>query len=300
MIVYSDLHRKPIFKQMFEESGVTHQNHYRSVWMMLLFRKYGRKIPEYVLYPRPVLKEDTETIIVFETHTTSCYLRWLHQKAPDARIILWFWNPVGEGKMLKWLPTYVEPWTYSMKDSETFHLRRNTQFFFDCLAEEAEAVRKRAEEEKVSRPLKAAFVGRDKDRSEALGAIAAQLCEAGVEVKMEIVPPARKEPKVLFEKLMSYRQIIDRAIEADILLDYSIDPEAGLSLRPMEALFFGKKLITNTREILQADFYHPSNIYVLGEDERTLQEFLDCPVEAVPDEIRDRYLLSAWLKRFSE
>ncbi|MBO5520572.1 MAG: hypothetical protein J5973_02740 [Eubacterium sp.] len=300
MIVYCDLHRRPIFEKLFEESGVLHQNHYRSVWRMLLAQKYGRKIPDWVLYPQPVLKEDKETVIVFDTHTTLRYLQWLHRKAPDARIILWFWNPVGQGKMLEWLPPYVEAWTYSLADSEAFRLHHNTQFFFDCLAEEAEDARKRAEENKGARPLKAAFVGRDKERSGALYALAAQLREAGVEVETKIVPPARKEPRVLYEDLMSYRQIIDRAKEADILLDYSTDPEAGLSLRPMEALFFGKKLITNAREILQADFYHPSNIYVLGEDKRKLQEFLSCPVEAVPDEIRDRYLLSAWMKRFSE
>ncbi len=88
--------------------------------------------------------------------------------------------------------------------------------------------------------------------------------------------------------------------EADILLDYYIYPAAGLSLRAMEALFFGKKLISNNLEILESDFYNPANIYVLDHDARSLREFVDCPLEPVDPAIRDRYLLSNWLKRFDE
>ena len=85
---------------------------------------------------------------------------------------------------------------------------------------------------------------------------------------------------------------------ADILLDYYNDPDAGLSLRPMEALFFGKKLITNNRTILDMDFYRPDNVYVLDQDPRSFEEFFACEYKPVPAGVRDRYLLSNWLKRF--
>nr|MCR4860735.1 hypothetical protein [Bacteroidales bacterium] len=123
---------------------------------------------------------------------------------------------------------------------------------------------------------------------------------AGVEVNMQIRPTQTGKLRVLKESLLPYRAVIDMVKDADILLDIYTDPEAGLSLRPMEAMFFGKKLITNNLGILSADFYSPANIYVLGHDGRSLREFVACPSVLVPPAVRDRYLLSNWLKRFDE
>ena len=56
--------------------------------------------------------------------------------------------------------------------------------------------------------------------------------------------------------------------------------------------------LESSRRYLESDFYSPANIYVLDHDKRSLKEFLDCQIELVAPEIRDRYLLSNWLKRF--
>lgn len=301
MIIYCDLTRPPIFHQMFEDSGERHLSHYKSMWRLYLERKLRGRIPEFFLYPRPNPKEATDTFIVFDSYASDRYLRWLCQKAPYARIIVWFWNPIGrQCRWREYAPSRVEFWSYSKSDCAAFHLRHNTQFFFDCLAEEARIERDKAFSETARQPPKVFFVGRDKGRSDVLHTLADQLRGAGAEVELEIVVQSPNRRAYMPERLLTYRQIIDRTKEADILLDYTMNPDAGLSMRPMEALFFGKKLITNNREILQADFYRPENIYVLENDKRTLNEFLLCPMRPVPDEIRDRYLMSAWLKRFSE
>ena len=102
------------------------------------------------------------------------------------------------------------------------------------------------------------------------------------------------------EHLMDYDEIVERVRNADILLDYSRDPDAGLSLRAMEALFWQKKLITNNRSVKDSMFYKTNNIYLLGEDKRTLRDFLELPQVPVEKEIKQQYLLSSWLKRFDE
>ena len=133
-----------------------------------------------------------------------------------------------------------------------------------------------------------------------LDELTAKLREAGAKADFRII--RRPEGRLAFmrEKLLSYQAVIDLVKDADILVDYYLDTDSGLSLRPMEALFFGKKLVTNNRSILSEDFYSPANIYVLGHDGRSLREFVECPGEAVAADIRDRYLLSNWLKRFDE
>ena len=295
MIIYYDLRKKAIFREAFRNSGVVQKNHFRSIATMLVMKtRFGKRIPGFLVYSGPGANCKENTVIVFDSYTTSRYLRWLCRKWPDKRIILWLWNPVPTPEWLKRVPPGVEVWTYSEKDSVVYGLKHNTQFFFDCFAEDAAQHRGR----ECSSPLTAVFVGRDKGRKEVLHSLAATLEKAGIDVRMKIVPRPERRPKVLNEELITYPEIIEQVKEADILLDYSTDPDAGLSLRTMEALFYGKKLITNSREILRADFYDPANIYVLEEDTRSMEEFLSIPAVPVEPAVRDRYLLSNWLKRF--
>ena len=298
MIVYCDLHRPPVFRDMFAESGVVQQNHYRSIFAMLLERRYpGKFVPDSWLYPAFEKMKKEDTVIVFDSYTTRRYLRRLCETFPDKRIILWFWNPVKDPAWLRKIPVQIEQWTYSRADSTRYGLRYNTQFFFDCLAEEAEACRKEKQADPPEFP-KALFVGRDKKRAAVLKKWEEALTAAGAAVDLRIVPDPPKKPGILYEELITYREIISLVKEADVILDYSTDPDAGLSMRPFEAMFFGKKLITNQREILQADFYDPANIYLCGQDSRSLKEFLGTPQKPVDAAVRDRYLLSNWLQRF--
>ena len=52
--------------------------------------------------------------------------------------------------------------------------------------------------------------------------------------------------------------------------------------------------------VLNTKFYDPANIYVLGNDERTFEEFFSCDMRPVDQEVQDWYRLSNWLKRYDE
>lgn len=296
MIFYFDIRRVPIFRTMFKKSGVIQKDHFNN--MFVYFFSTRGSLSKYfpgLCYSRPKFRDGDDKIIIFDSYTTTRQLKWLRNNHPDKRVILWYWNSVINDSLIRNHPQGVELWSYSTKDCERFGMRYNTQFYFDCLAEEAEICRR----EPLSSHPRAFFFGRDKGRSDKINEIGEQLREIGVDVDIRIV--AHTEPGIQSLRnpdLVSYQTVVDIVKEKDILLDYCGDPESGLSLRAMESLFFGKKLITDNIAILDSDFYNPANIYVLGHDNRSLKEFVDCRRELVSPEIRDRYLLSNWLKRF--
>ena len=297
MIYYFDIHRTKIFGPMFKDSGVIQKNPIRGVLGMgALHSSRISKLPPAFFYPSPVFKGDDQKIIVFDTRSSPRFVNWLCDTNKDKRIIFWYWNSVSNSGLRNWVPENVERWSFSKADCSEFGFRYNTQFFFDCLAGEAAECRMRG----LSSHPKALFVGREKRRLSILVELKERLEKAGVEVDLKITPEVNGRFHVIREKLQPYRKVINYVKDADILLDYTMNPMTGLSLRSMEALFFGKKLITNNLEILESDFYNPANIYVLDRDTRSLREFIDCPLEPVDPEIRDRYLLSNWLKRFDE
>jgi hypothetical protein len=75
--------------------------------------------------------------------------------------------------------------------------------------------------------------------------------------------------------------------------------QTGLTLRPMESIFFEKKLITNHLTISDYDFYDKSNIFILGKDDlNNLSYFLKQPYNRLPAKLVDGYDFNTWLKRF--
>ena len=297
MIFYFDLRRTPMFKKMFRNSGVIQKNHFNDLFIYFCATRGSltRFLPG-LCYSHPRFRDGDDKIIVFDSYTTARQLSWLRSNWPDKRVILWYWNTVTNDGLIRKLPQGVELWSYSIKDCERYGMRFNTQFFFDCLAGDAEQIR----EKPLSPRPRALFYGRDKGRSAQIRHIAEELADAGVEVDLRIAPDKAPGFQALRNPdLVPYQTVVDMVKDTDIIMDYCSRPaDSGLSLRAMESLFFGKKLVTNNLEILGSDFYNPANVYVLDHDCRSLKEFVDCPRVLVPSEIRDRYLLSNWIKRF--
>lgn len=73
----------------------------------------------------------------------------------------------------------------------------------------------------------------------------------------------------------------------------------GLTLRPMEALFFGRKLITTNKDIKNYDFYCPENIFILDEQpDEDIRAFLNAPMKKIPFDIVSGYTAERWLNGF--
>ena len=87
--------------------------------------------------------------------------------------------------------------------------------------------------------------------------------------------------------------------ESKCILDYNQEGQVGLSLRPMEALFLERKLITNNTDIKNYDFYNHDNIFILGEDNiNEIKEFINKPYKKIDQDIIDYYDFDQWLNRF--
>lgn len=89
--------------------------------------------------------------------------------------------------------------------------------------------------------------------------------------------------------------------QADIILDSPQDEQTGLTMRCIEAVCAGKKLITTNLGIRDYDFYRPENILVWEETEEAAMAerariFARTPMVPLPEEIYEKYTLSHWLE----
>ena len=87
--------------------------------------------------------------------------------------------------------------------------------------------------------------------------------------------------------------------ESKAILDIVQENQTGITIRPLEALFFHKKLITNNKNIVSYKFYCQNNIFIIGKDDiNTLKEFMELPWLEIDKEVSDFYTFPKWIERF--
>lgn len=232
-----------------------------------------------------------ETVIIHASKITPPVVKFIRRKNPDVRIIVWYWNPVDKCVSLdQFSDVDCEIWSFDEEDCARYGLKYNTQYYFNNV------------------PLKTTqdkfdvfFVGGDKGRIKDLMDIKQKFDNLGISSYFHITPTGRKHEvyKAIYKERISYTKVLDYISESKAILDYVSEKQSGLTLRPLEALFFRKKLITNDKTIVNRDFYRRENIFVIGKDDiENLPQFLNTPYQVVEEEIVNKYDFDSWLDRF--
>ena len=85
--------------------------------------------------------------------------------------------------------------------------------------------------------------------------------------------------------------------DSKVVLDIEHPKQAGLTMRTIETLGSGTKLITTNAAVREYDFYDPNNICVVNRKKPFIDPaFMETPYAAVPEHIYQRYRLSQWVK----
>lgn len=239
---------------------------FKEIW----FNRWGKIISKY------------ETVVLGETGNSVNIVSYIYKRLPNKRIIVWFRNPLlySQVKPTQFNRNKCELWSFDEKNAKEFNMNFNPQFYMKNMNYVEHEVE-----------FDAFFIGNDKGRLARLLDMEKSLQERGLTTKFCIVGYNSKS--------MIYDEILDTISKCKIIVDFQCDWQSGLTLRPLEALFYKKKLITNNPDIKMMDFYNPNNIFIWGEDHLDdLTKFLDSEYVDVPENIIYKYGLYGWVDRF--
>ncbi len=239
--------------------------------------------------------EDYDVIFTIDSFLTPQVLKWICNHKKNGRVILYFRNKYVESKKrwklneLKKLP--VEIWSYNIHDCEQYGFRYNSQVLNKELFEGYDNSL-----EKYSM----AFVGANKGRDKIITSIYELLKDSGLPEPYIYMLGADDKiwNKCKDNNSLPYSEYIKVISRSIAVLDLISDENKGLTFRPIEAMFLKKKLITNYTDIKNYDFYRYENIYILGDDDRSLDSFLKSPYMEIPKCIIDSYNTDSWIRRF--
>lgn len=135
------------------------------------------------------------------------------------------------------------------------------------------------------------FLGLPKGREKTLLALKKALNEKGFTTNFLII--SNKEQFISQEENRQ-NEANCRCVVDVVSPDYA---QYGLTLRPTAALFLKKKIITNSKFVLKADFYNSANIFFTENFSlKGIEEFMNTPYEDISDEIVDSYEINNWIK----
>ena len=236
--------------------------------------------------------EHFDTIIIFDRGNTKYIAKYIANKYPEKRIIIWLWNSVKYSISPEdFNNIFCEVWSFDKMDCKEYGLKYNTSFYFDNI---------KLPKKDIS--FDVCFIGSDKKRMKSI--LSTQKLFSSINLKTYYHVVASKESNLEqynYQKMISYNQILEIILTSKVILDLVVEGQNGPTLRPLEAAFFQKKLITNYRNIEKFEFYDSNNIFILGKDNiQTLQCFVEGDYVPVNKDLVLKYDINNWIKRFED
>lgn len=228
----------------------------------------------------------------------------MKRKFNKARFVMYQWDFEANLPLLhSQIPYFDVIYSFDKADCETFGFKHKA-LFFNTLHEQASS---------ASKKYLFNFVGTDhSDRNKVIKDFIEindiDLDEFYLHLfrpKKSILLNILKSPKFLLNRDFSLykhfpldeNKTIKSMAESEIIIDITQPDQTGLTMRTIEALGLKRKLITTNKDIVNYDFYHPNNIYIIERDSLKIPEsFITCDYIELDRNIYDKYHIDNWVK----
>lgn len=238
-----------------------------------------------------------DRIIIFNYYGRSVVLPILLLKKHSARVYFWEWNTLGKVRknlLIRLIERIIPIYTFDPKDAAVNHWYFNQQFYFPSNEVSLTNINNK----------RAFFVGADKGRYSLLAKIKSCLEPLGISCDFWIVKdattPCSAKKELIHKNGLAYNEVLDHISKSDILVDIVKEGQEGLTLRALEAFFYGKKIITNNDSIKKIKLYNPSRILILDSDftSERLYSFINSNFLPYSKEELKEFSFYRWINRF--
>lgn len=235
----------------------------------LMFGKWIKNLNEY------------KYVILGENYYSFKISKYIKKYNKDIKIIMFFMNTINDDYSYILNDSNIDEfWTFDKEDAIKYNINYNTQFYTN----EIISTKTKIDNEVI-------YLGRDKGRNKILYELKNILDKNNITNNFFIINNEKD--------CMKYDEYLQLVFKSNCIVDINKENQIGLSLRPLESLFFEKKLITNNLDILNYKFYNSNNIFLLGYDNiHNLKEFVKSPYIPIDEEIVNYYSYKEWLNRF--
>lgn len=265
------------------------------------------KLPGFKPFPQAYLQGLSEipedaSVLIFGTENIKD-LKIIRKYLRTRRVSVFTWNPVIDFsqnhrarrmhiRLLKGLGFKI--FTFDPADAEKYELTLVNQVY------------RQVDEyiEPVAAEFDVYFLGKNKGRFDTLEALGVQLQTKGLRPHFLMMAESKtdypeKTVVTICRQELDYSKNIDLINRSRCLLELTQANQTGLTIRCLEAMFFGKKLITSNPLVRQLPFYDPDLFFILGQDDLSrIGDFVKSEVPRIAESDLIGYEFSNWIKQF--
>lgn len=236
---------------------------------------------------RILKKLDSSDEVILSAYTQPCLFRAVQKTVRHGvKVCLWMWNPVKDNQTfisnIRLLQKIgISCFTFDKEDSQMLGMQLLDTFYNMYTGNDHELTSN-------DRVYDFYFLGATKDRMSTVNEIKVALKGYA---NLFVTPSVPSE-------YITYAQNINNIINSRCIIDVVQNMQHDITLRPLEAIAYKRKLLTNNIYIKDYPFYTPENVFVWGvDDPYKLEEFLSTPfAEVHPDMVR-KYDINTWFDR---
>jgi len=224
---------------------------------------------------------------------------YIKEISKNEQINLWIWNTLSMNNIDKYLNKLkskgINIFTFDYNDSESYNIHLLNQVFRPIDS---------ANDYNTIHQYDFFFIGMDKGRIFKLIELASILDAQGYSFKFIVFEKNRKKQVnsayiSYISDQLPYVEILELIKKSRVIVDFTKETQTGLTLRILEASFFGKKVVTNNINVVKTDIYNENNIFVLGKNHFSgLKNFINTTFTPISIEILEKYSINHWIKNF--
>lgn len=242
-------------------------------WMRLIFNMHNsEKIAKYVNLPfknlwYPYYFNNTFSeklpfcFVIISRSLPLDYLVYLKKQYPDCKLVHMHRDFLAVGKKMRpdlhFNPIFDLEMTYDEEEAKQYNIAH-----FDEFESAIEIKRENHFESDVF------FAGKAKDRLPLLLDAYSRLTNAGLKVYFYLtqVPKDKRLdlPGIIYsDSFMSYKEMLYHSVNTRCMLEIAQKDQHGYTSRFLEAVIYGKKLITNSAYVKHSKFYDGNNVQIV-------------------------------------
>lgn len=276
-------------------------------------RIFGNKVSTYwnALYQKKRLKNchlNYELIIVIVgRHLTVDFIRTLKKRNPNCKLILYLWDDVERVENFNFVYSYYDkiysfdPIDCNNKGFEhlpLFYTEKGRCYKFSKKYDIYSAMFSHSDRLRIVETVveQAKNNGRQCLFFVCLGYFGYMILKLRETIKNK-TRKYKKENIIIYagrpiDKMRNYKYMN----QSKAVLDIQFSSQIGLTMRSIECIGMGVKLITTNTSIRKYDFYNENNILIIDRENPIIDwDFLDKQYEEIEEKIYEKYSLKNWI-----
>lgn len=223
-------------------------------------------------------------VVIFDWAYSKKLIKYIKNKNKKIKVIIWFWNTISDYVVDILNDKLVDEfYTFCPDDAQKYNINYLHQFYFDGV--------KKYNSTADNNTSDIYFVGQNKGRKKTLDELHDYFLNNNIVDNIIIIDDCNAK------KFITYNENIDNVFKTKCVLEITNKNIDYITLRCLEALCTGRKLITDNKSIKKYDFFNDNNIFVLDNNIEEIPNFLEKAYVNIDKKIIDKYSFSNWISK---